>query len=228
MVSEVSCRFPAWFAGSCGSSRNSALCLLKGLFYSPAFSFLHPIEPFFFPLSPLTSTYLCRSHWWRTGKLSFCTLLTSVQAQVASRSMCCGGRSGTRRALEWLWRVLMTLSWKTSTPPPVNSSNPTMVGTWRRPPGTERDRSYQEELLSTCRVFCPRSLSTGFPAHVMKVSVSSWLSLFPQACGIQVKPSSRQTLSRSMLISQLPSLVVTGDNKTIWCLAENWRGSNSK
>lgn len=48
VVSEVSCRFPAWFAGRCGSSRSSALCLLKGLFYSPAFSFLLPTEPFFF------------------------------------------------------------------------------------------------------------------------------------------------------------------------------------
>lgn len=114
--------------GCGGPGGSSGLYLLKGLLYSLVSFFLFFSEPSFSPFS-LCFTSLCRSLWWRIGKPSFCTLLMSAQAQAASQSMCCGGRSGMQRALGWLWRALTTSSWRTSTRPPVSSSSPTMVGT---------------------------------------------------------------------------------------------------
>ena len=55
-------------------------------------------------------------------------------------------------------------------------------------PGTERDESYQEELLAICRVFCPGALSPGLPAHVMRSWSPLACAFYPGPVGSRLNP----------------------------------------
>lgn len=170
------------FPGGCGSGRNSALCLLKGLFYSPAFSFLLPTEAFFPSSSPGFHLPLQKP------------LVKDREAELLYFADVCAGPGGFSEYVLWRkrWHAKgfgLTLKgphdFKLEDFYSASSElfEPYYGRDTEEAPGTERDKSYQEELLSTCRVFCPGALSLGFPAHVMRSQSHFDYAFYPRPVG---------------------------------------------